>query len=167
MDNLMASASTLSGIAGSIVAVIGGGYALYRWLKSQPFKKRLSIFSNPSSLENDLLKVRGRTLNFDTILDFSVWNELSHRIASETEYKEILCQPARDLNNKPLPLYAPQKGGGLDSFVRLVVSVKDSSRLKFSHGGTGIIYVLLKGKFDVEVRNYAGPIIEFTLREVT
>lgn len=82
MDNLMASASTLSGIAGSIVAVIGGGYALYRWLKSQPFKKRLSIFSNPSFLENDLLKVRGRTLNFDTILDFSVWNELSHRIAS-------------------------------------------------------------------------------------
>lgn len=166
MDSLINSSSTLFGMAAAIVGVVGGFFGLYNWLHSRPFKKRLSIFSDPTHLKGNLLKLRGQTVNFDTLLDFSVWNELSNRIATETEYKRILQRPASELNNKLLRLYAPKKEGNLDSFVNLVVSVKDSERLRFSHGGTGVIYVLFKGKFEVEVRTFSGPTIEFTLREV-
>jgi len=166
MDSLINNSSTLLGITAAIVAIVGGLFGFYKWLNSRPLKKQLSIFSDTDSLKGNLLRLRGRTVNFDTLLDFSVCNEFSNRIATETEYEKILHRPASELNNKPLRLYGPQKGGHLDSFASLVVSVKDSERLKFSHGGTGVIYVLFKGKFEVEARSYAGPTIEFTLREI-
>lgn len=167
MNSLINSSVTLLGVIASAFAVVAGLYALHDWLISRPFKRRLSIFSDPTVLTETLLKLEGRTVNFDTLLDFSVWNELSHRIAATHEYQTILRRPASDINNTPLPLYALQEGGRLDSFARLIVSVKDGKRLKFSHGGTGVIYVLLKGRFEIEVRHYAGPSIEFTLREVS
>jgi hypothetical protein len=164
MDSPMNSFSTISKIA-DIVVIMTGLIGLRNWLRSRPFKKPLAIFTDSVFIKRSLLELQGRTVNFDTRLDFSVWNEFSSRVANETEYKDILNRPASELNNKPLNLYSVRDGDHLDSFVRLVVSVKDSQRLKFSYGGSGLIYVLLKGRFNIEVRGYAGPSAEFTLRE--
>jgi hypothetical protein len=151
----------------AIIAGVSGAFRLFRHYRaSRIFTTPLPIFSNVAKTRDALLSVKNRTLLFDTVLDFSVWNEQTFRIAGETEYRSMLSQPASELNNKSLPLYTEQEGGRLDCFVYLTISVKDANKLKFSHGGTGVIQVLLKGRFDIEVRHYSGPSIEFTLREV-
>lgn len=167
MNRLLNISSTLLSGISSIFAVAAGLYALHNWMMARSYKKRLLIFSNASEIKEDLLKLDGRTVNFSTLLDFSVWNEFTHLIATTTEYEELLHRPASEINNKPLPLYAISEDGHLDSFARLVISLNNSERLKFSYGGTGVVYVLLRGKFEIEVRHYADHFIEFTLREVS
>lgn len=162
---------TVAGGLAAIIAIVAGLYGAYefvcRRLAARPYRKSLSIFAGDDAVKNDLLKMRGRTVNFDTWLDFSIWNEFTHRIVSETEYGDLLDGTGSNLNKQPLPLYIQTEHGTLDSFARVIVNVRDSDRLKFSHGGTGVIQVLLKGRFEVEARWYSGPSVEITLREVT
>lgn len=151
-------------------AIVGGFYGAYVWLsraiRSRPFKKPLDIFAGTDELKDALLKLNGKTVNFDTVIDFSIGGVISSRIAEETEYGELLSKDASFLNGRRLPLYVLTAQNSLDSFASLVVEMKQARRLKFSHGGTGITQVLLKGRFDVEVRAYSGPSVEITLREV-
>jgi hypothetical protein len=171
MNSLVDNLWTAPEVVAAFFAIIGGIWGTFelvrRKIRSRPFTKPLSIFSDQNSLRDDLLKVQNRTVDFDTVLDFSVWNDFSNRIVAETEYGKILDRPASELNNRSLPLYTLREGGHLESFERLVISVKNSDRLKYSHGGTGIIQVLFKGTFAVEVRHYSGPSLELTLREIT
>ena len=150
----------------AIVGGIYGAYALFsRMLTSRPYKKPLDVFAGNNELRDSLLKLRGKTINFDTVLDFSVGDQLSSRIVEETEYGDIFGKGASSLNGKRLPLYILTEHQTLDSFASVVVVMKQGRRLRFSHGGTGVTQVLLKGRFDVEVRAYSGPSIEITLRE--
>ncbi|HEX3943740.1 MAG TPA: hypothetical protein VHW69_06610 [Rhizomicrobium sp.] len=153
----------------AVFAVIGGMYGLYallrRTISSRPDEKALYIFAGTNELRERLLKLRGRTINFDTALDFSIGDSLSSRIADETEYRYLLDHAALP-NGERLPLYVLTDHQQLDSFASLVVEPKQGRPMKFSHGGTGVIQVLLKGRFDVEVRGYSGPSVEITLREV-
>jgi hypothetical protein len=166
MNGLLLALST----AAATFAVLGGIYGAYRVVRraiaSRPYRKPLPMFAGTNELRDALCKLRGRTVNFDTAIDFSVATTLSSRIAGEAGYGEILGSDATQLNGKSLPLYVVSDYGTLDSFARLVVCVKDGNRLKYSHGGTGITQVLLIGRFAVEVRAYSGPSVEITLREV-
>lgn len=151
-------------------AIIGGAYGAYdvarRKIRSRPYTEPMYLFAGTNELRDRLVKLRGRAVTFDTLLDFSVWNQLSNRIVGETEYNELLGGDASELNGKRLPIYITTKYKTLDSFASLIVALKDKCKLKFSYGGTGVIQVLLKGRFEVEVRAYAGPSVEITLREV-
>jgi hypothetical protein len=161
--------SVLEGVAAAF-AIVGGIYGTYEVVRRKvaaiPFIKSLSMFAGTNETRDCLLKLRGRTAYFDTVLDFCVWNELSTRIITETKYGKLLDQEASQLNGQRLPLYVVTAHGNLDSFASLVVRMKDSQRLKFSHGGTGVTQILLKGRFETEIRAYSGPSVEITLREV-
>ena len=165
MENLISGFWTFAEGIAAVLAILGGIYAAYKLIRERPFTRPLQIFSGNDSTRDVLLELRGKTIRFDTVLDFSVWNGLTCRIASDTEYQKILSRPASELNNKTLPLYVV-RNDCLDSFASLIISMKDSRRLKFSHGGTGVTQVLLTGKLSVEVREYSGPSVEITLREV-
>jgi len=159
LNLVVAAFGIVAGIYGAY-KVISGGFA------SHPNTKPLDVFAGTNELRDRLLRLKGRTVNFDTVLDFSIGDELSSRIAEETEYRKLLGRDAKNLNGKRLPLYVVTEHGALDSFASLVVEMKDGGRLKFSHGGTGVIQIPLKGRFDIEVRAYSGESAEITLREV-
>jgi hypothetical protein len=156
--------------AAAAFAVVGGIYGAYRFARrlviSRPFKKSLPMFAGTNEVHNTLKELQGKTLDFDTVLDFSIGGEISQRISSESPYGGLLNGDASKLNGERLPLYTITDYGTLDSFTFLVVRLRDMGRLKFSHGGTGITQVLLRGRFAVEVRAYSGPSIEITLQEV-
>lgn len=79
----------LSGIAAAF-AIVGGLYGAYallqRRIATRPYKRSLSIFAGTNELRDNLLKLNGRTANFDTVLDFSIGDGFSNRIVTETEY---------------------------------------------------------------------------------
>jgi hypothetical protein len=151
----------------AIISGLYGAYAVFRRATaSRPYTKPLRMFSGTNELRDNLLKLRGRTVDFDTALDFSVGDHVSSRIADETEYTNLLGNDASLLNGQRLPLYVLKDQKHLVSFASLVVDIKQERRLKFSHGGAGINQILLKGRFEVEVRAYSGPSVEITLREV-
>lgn len=125
------------------------------------------IMSGNDDIQKTLSRFVGKTITINSALDFSTGTQISFDIASKTDMKEILSSPAPELNNIRIPIYKKREDGFLDSFVYLVVCVKDENILKFSHGGTGVNQISIEGKFKVEERHYSGPSIEFTLREVT
>jgi hypothetical protein len=126
-------------------AIVGGTYGAYelvrRKIQYRPYTEPMCVFAGTNELRDRLIKLQGRTINFDTVLDFSVGGQLSSRIVGETEYKELLGGDARKLNGKRLPLYIVTEYQTLDSFASLIVDLKEKRRLKFSHGGTGIVQV--------------------------
>lgn len=48
----------------------------------------------------------------------------------------------------------------------MLIKLKDPSVLRLSHGGTGLISLPLIGRFLIEKRNFSGPSVEYTLREL-
>jgi hypothetical protein len=152
----------------TVFALVGAGglYGTYKFFASRPYRDPLYLFAGTNDLRDRLVRLKNRTVNFDSVLDFSIGGELSHIIAEQTEYRELLVSDPQSLNGRRLPLYIVTDHYTLDSFASLVVRMKESHRLKFSHGGTGVLQILLKGRFEIEVRAYSGPSVEITLREV-
>lgn len=163
----------VGGIA-SLFAIVGGSYSFFviikRWLRSQPFRKPIPITSLEAQKIFDALAARrGRVIRIDTVLDFSrivgdsenIWRQFDlDQLFDGDSLRNGVCIPiaSKKLSSSPanpVPLNS----------LRIVVN--DPDRLRVSHGGTGIIQVLLSGNFEVETRAFSGPSVEITLREVS
>ncbi len=126
------------------------------------------MFYDPeiSSFRAFLDKNVGKTIEFDTYLDFSIWNEASHQIAIDASAANGPLPPeAANISGARMPLANARADGTVGYLDALVIEMIDPRRLKYDAGGTGIHRILFRGKFEIERRAYSGPSVECTLRE--
>jgi len=135
----------------------------------------------------------GKKVKFNTQISFDnalAVNFIAHKVCNYSSFLEAVRSDSSNVEKTDLGImkfkhgfkdpqdsffYDSEKGSydfGVNSidhvscYDKIRIKMKDPSRLRLSHGGTGIVSLPFEGTFVVEARYFSGPSIEYTLREL-
>jgi hypothetical protein len=128
-------------------------------------------YEDSKTFQEFLTTNNGKKVTFNTTISFDAATDVNQRIHDACNYEEIIdtINESPELIEKTpigLPEFQNSDNTNITCSNQLKIKTKDPRALRFSHGGTGIIHLPLHGTFLIEVRQFSGPITEFTLREI-
>ncbi len=167
----MEQAVYILGVAATLIGVCAAGIKIFQWaakrLSRSKYKGAVHIWTvGNNDFQSFLNKSSRKVVYLDLLLDFSIGTESNHQAWSSCAIDFIAACNVQNLDSSRIPIVSESEHGGFVARDAFVLVVKEPGRLAPSFGGTGLVQVFVHGYFEVEVRAYSGPSIEYTLREI-
>ncbi len=164
-------------VIGSYLVLVVSLIAIYQYIQEENIKE----YNEPliplvdldfNEFRNFLDDNNGETIKFKTSFNFSAATDINYKINELCGYFKFNAIPigaSRQINSFTFNIIKyrdSELNTELSCYDSIKLKMKDSTRLQFNYGGTGIVTLPFYGTFIIERRAITGSTTQYTLREI-